>query len=56
MLNLLIGIMVGTFLGMGMTIGCLLYRKLKVRVAKDAWIDEAFDRAIEAADRFTAEV
>lgn len=51
MSGFIVGITVGTFVGIGITIFCLLQNQSQSPVYAEVWIDEALDKAIRAVER-----
>ncbi len=46
-----VGITVGMFMGIGITILCLIQKQENAPVCVDVWIDEALDKAIRTLAR-----
>lgn len=51
MSGFIVGITIGTFVGIGITILCLINNQRKSPAYAEVWIDEAFDKAIRAVER-----
>jgi hypothetical protein len=54
--GLIVGMVVGAFLGAGMVILCIIHHNRSNLNHGKAWIDDACEKAIEAADRPVIEV
>jgi hypothetical protein len=51
MSGFIVGITVGTFVGIGITIFCLLQNRNPSPAMAEVWIDEALENAIRAVER-----
>lgn len=50
-LGILVGLILGVFAGIGLCAGFMALREARTPGSREAWIDEAIERAFRAADR-----
>ena len=51
MSGFIVGITIGTFMGIGITILCLIHNQNRAPAYAEIWIDEALDKAIRAVEK-----